>query len=79
MAAPTISIDPATGGAKISWVQPDIRGSPIIAYKIEVQNKLLSWIENTVQCNGAIDPVLSNRYCVINMLDLYQANYYLLF
>jgi hypothetical protein len=79
MEAPFTSIDAATGKLKISWTQPDTRGSSITAYKIEVRNSLGSWIENTSQCNGAINPVLSNRYCMINMLDLYPADYFLAF
>lgn len=79
MAAAVTSIDAATGKVKISWTEPDTRGSPITAYKVEVLNSLSSWIENTSQCNGALNPVLANKYCLLTMLDLYNADYYLSF
>jgi hypothetical protein len=67
----TTSIDAASGGAKISWTLPDIRGSPIIAYKVEVLNKLGSWIENKSKCDGTSNLAVTSRYCLVGMLDLY--------
>lgn len=69
-AAPTTSIDPATGGVMITWTAPDAQGAAISAYKIEIADKAMTtWIEDA-SCNGADPAIRDSLVCVVPMSDL---------
>lgn len=76
----TTSIDSATGGVKIQWSSPNNNGNIITAYKIEIlQSDLVTWTEDTTNCNGALPSIVSSLQCIIPMSVLTTIPYSLAF
>jgi len=45
---------------QFSWQSPEPNGSPIDAYKVEILSSTGSYLEETAQCSGAVDPTVSD-------------------
>ncbi len=54
LAAPTTSLNQATGAVEISWIKPNDRNNAIDMYKIEVLSAVdnVSWYETLATCDG---------------------------
>ena len=53
---------------KFAWQIPSPNGSPISAYKIEVQDSTGTYIEETTTCSGSVDPTITlNAACYVPM------------
>jgi hypothetical protein len=62
----------ANAGLKVSitWSEPNINGTPISAYTVEIQKKDSSFVTELVYCNAAQDPILTSRSCEIPLTVL---------
>ena len=45
----------------LAWQSPDPNGSPLDAYKVEIQTSTESFVEETQFCSGALDPTIIDR------------------
>ena len=55
---------------KIAWTPPEENGSPITAYKIEIQTQdPLAYEEELTYCDGTSESAVTLNYCLIPMLD----------
>jgi len=71
MAAPTTSVDSATGEVLIDWVAPFDGGDTIDYYFIEVVDSSGStWTEDAVNCDGTDATIIANLQCSIPMATL---------
>jgi hypothetical protein len=53
---------------RFAWQTPAANGSPIDAYKLEIQASDLSYVEETAYCSGAVDPSITlNAACQMPM------------
>lgn len=83
--APTTTIDPITGGVKVSWNLPLNNGNTVTGYRIEIlQAKALItdpdvFSAETVNCNGLNSAIISQRFCIIPMSVLTAAPFNLVF
>ena len=78
VAKPVTSIDATAGGVKIVWTEPASNGAAITAYDIQILKKDgTTWITETT-CDGTVDPILSQKWCIVAMSKLYSATYLLL-
>lgn len=65
------SIDPLTGGLKVSWTAPASNSYPITKYLIEIaKSDLSAWSEDALHCDGSSSTVIVNMYCIIPMSTL---------
>jgi hypothetical protein len=55
---------------KISWIEPNIRGSSLNQYTITIKNKAGQFVQDAVNCVGSTPSIIDNSYCEISMLDL---------
>jgi hypothetical protein len=59
---------------RIDWIAPYNRGSTIIAYNVQIKNKLGTFVEELTYCNARTDStIIGNLYCVIPMDTLKAA------
>jgi hypothetical protein len=60
----------------ITWALPDIRGSPITAYLIEIrESDLLTFTEYKPTCDGSVSAVYETRECSVPITALREAPY----
>ena len=62
---------------KVTWSEPINNGSPITAYKILIQQKQLTFAEESVDCIGGSPTLISERTCSIALTGLRAAPYLL--
>jgi len=72
MAAVATSLDPSTGGVKVTLTAPADNADPISAYKIEVAHGG-SWSEELTNCDGSTSAVRTSLLCIIPMSALRAA------
>lgn len=72
--APTTSI--INIFVRVQWDEPYLNSSPIEAYEVYVADKDGNFVVENTYCNGAEEPVLSQRYCEIPMSVLRDADQY---
>jgi hypothetical protein len=75
--APTTTIDNIY--VRIIWTDPYLNSSPIISYKLFIANIDGAFAEDLTYCNGANEPILSQRYCELPMTALRTGTYELAF
>jgi len=69
-------VDPTS--VKITWLQPYSNSEPVIDYQVVIRHKDLStFSEESVNCNGAVDPAKTSLYCFVPLTVL-RSNPYLL-
>ena len=56
----------------IEWAAPDIRGSSITAYEIQLKTQTGDFIEVTDLCDGSIEQVVTEMQCSFEMLDVLE-------
>jgi len=60
----------------ITWDLPNIRGSPITAYKITIrQSDLVTYTESLATCDGTQTTIINSRSCSVPISTLRSAPY----
>ena len=73
MSEATTTLDVASGGVKISWIQPDDNGDTITSYLIEIKDSLSGWNTELTDCDGSDGTIITNLYCIVPMTTLTSA------
>jgi hypothetical protein len=63
--APTTALDGAEENVTITWSAPSANGSSISGYRISIETFSGTYQQDTTNCNGANETVISNRSCSI--------------
>ena len=61
----------------LSWELPDENSDSVTEYEILIQTKDGAWVEDSVDCEASVDPILSARTCDVQLTTL-RSNPYLL-
>lgn len=70
MRAPIISIEDSSKDVKVSWIEPDYSGEPLLRYIVKIFDKSLAtdaYVEFQSVCNGSAPVVMASRECLIGM------------
>jgi hypothetical protein len=70
-AAPTTELESLH--VKISWVAPTDNFATITAYKIRIENAAGTILEESTHCDAAVEPIFSQRFCLVPMEHLRTA------
>jgi hypothetical protein len=60
---------------RISWTDPYMNSSPVLAYRIFIANNQDVYSEELLYCDGRKDTVLANKYCEVPM-DILRGSAY---
>ncbi len=75
----TVTITNEDTVVRISWTAPSYNGgSPLLGYRIKIQEQDGDMTETVTYCNGLDPTIRANRYCIVPMQALVSATYHLL-
>jgi hypothetical protein len=50
---------------RVSWLQPDDGGTPLLAYRVVIQQGDGVFVEQLVHCDGSDATIMVNQYCLL--------------
>jgi hypothetical protein len=54
----------------VSWTAPADNSATITAYRIKIKNSVGTYLEETTNCDASVDPIFSQRFCLVPMTHL---------
>jgi len=74
--APVVTMDNLY--VKISWTEPaNLNSAPVLAYRVKIADSTGFFREEIAYCNGALDQVRQQKYCLVHMTVLRGGPYLL--